>query len=133
MRVFLITALLLAACAPVTNVPPAEPGSDDIHFNAERVSADVIRLSLDNGTRSPIGYNLCTSELQRRGGSEWVTVPTDEVCTMELRTLNPGADATFEKRLPADLPPGEYRYVTGVESPLGTPQTRVATGAFEVR
>ena len=123
MKFLLMTALLLAACAPVASAPA-------IHFNAERVSSDTVRLSLDNGTQSQIGYNLCTSALERRSGSEWVSVPTDDVCTMELRTLNPGADATFEKKLPAGLPAGDYRYVTRVETPLGTSQTTVATNPF---
>ena len=55
---------------------------------------------------------------------------TGDICTMELRTLNPGADATLEKQLPASLPSGEYRYVTNVESPLGSAQTGVASNAF---
>ena len=32
--------------------------------------------------------------------------------------------------LPASLPSGEYRYVTNVESPLGSAQTGVASNSF---
>lgn len=49
---------------------------------------------------------------------------------MELLTLNPGADATFEKKLPANLAAGEYRYATSVENPLGSSGTTVVTNAF---
>ena len=123
MKALLTLALFLAACAPVASAP-------GLHFSAERVSADTVRLALDNGTQSQVGYNLCTSALQRRDGSEWAAIDTGDVCTMELRTLNPGADATFEKKLPANLQAGEYRYATRVESPLGSAGTTVATNAF---
>lgn len=132
--VFLVLAMTFAACAPVQTAPPAADSSaDGVRLSVERVSAGVIRLALDNGSRSPIGYNLCTSMLQRREGSAWTSVPTGEICTMQLSTLNPGHDATFEKRLPASLPAGEYRYVSSVESPLGTSAVRIATDPFPVR
>ena len=125
MKTLLIAALLLlAACTPVTTTTPG------VRLHAEAVSPSAVRLTLDNGTQAQIGYNLCASRLQRRDGAEWTPVQTDEVCTMELRTLNPGADATFEKQLPASLPAGEYRYVTNVESPLGSSQTAVASNTF---
>ena len=59
-------------------------------------------------------------------------VETGEICTMELRTLNPGHDATFEKRLPSPLAAGDYRYVTGVESPLGGSRVVLETNPFPV-
>lgn len=123
MKPFLLAALLVAACAPVTSTSP-------IRLGAEPVAPDTIRLTLDNGTTSPIGYNLCASGLQQRSGSNWEPYHTDDVCTMELRTLNPGADATYEKRLPANLPGGEYRYVTSVESPLGGSQVTLDSNTF---
>jgi hypothetical protein len=123
MKAFVVAALLLAACAPVATAP-------GVRLHAEAVSPGTVRLTLDNGTDAQIGYNLCASGLQRRDGSAWTPVETGDVCTMELRTLNPGADATFEKQLPASLPSGEYRYVTNVESPLGSAQTGVASNSF---
>jgi len=89
-----------------------------------------MRLTLDNGESHQIGYNLCSSLLERRDGTMWTAVPTDEVCTAVLLTLNPGRDATFEKRLPSDLPAGEYRYRTSIESPLGMPMTVITTAPF---
>lgn len=126
-------SLFLFACAPVQTVPPPEnvnEPSSRVRLSAERLSQQAVRLTLDNGERHPIGYNLCTSTLQRRTGTSWAAVQTDEMCTMQLSTLNPGADATFQKSLPADLRPGEYRYVASVESPLGTAQRAVASNAF---
>jgi hypothetical protein len=132
----LLLASILTACAPVATTPqptpPSAPSSARVFFTAERVASGAVRLALDNGERHPIGYNLCNSDLERRTSSGWERVPTDDVCTMQLLTLNAGHDATFEKRLPTLLPAGEYRYVTGIESPLGTPQVRVATDPFSV-
>jgi len=138
----IVFAAFLAACAPLTSTPPAEAPAGTpaesaatspvggVHFAAERVSPEVIRLSLDNGASQSIGYNLCSSSLERRTGSTWSNVPTGEVCTMQQLTLNPGADATFQKDLPANLGAGEYRYVTSIESPIGTAPKRVATAPF---
>lgn len=126
--------LFLVACAPIQNTPPPIDSSSAsaVRFSVERVSPGVMRLALDNGEPHQIGYNLCPAALQRRSGTTWTPVDTDEVCTMQLLMLNPGRDATLEKRLPANLPAGEYRYVTSVESPLGTPQVGIATDPFSV-
>jgi hypothetical protein len=125
-----ILILLLAGCAPMQTTTPAAPSTvDGVRFAATNEAGKVL-LMLDNGTRQPIGYNLCSSQLQKRDGTGWSDVATDDVCTMELRTLNPGFDATFEKRLPASLAAGEYRYVTRIESPVGTPPGPIASNGF---
>lgn len=130
--VFLV--FLAVACAPVASAPEPSPQPNSrVFFTAERVSPATVRLALDNGSPDPIGYNLCTSELQRRGTSGWIPVDTGEVCTMEMRTLSPGHDATFEKQLPSGLAAGDYRYVTGIESPLGGSRVVLETDAFTVR
>lgn len=118
-------AVSIAACTTT----PSSPG---VLLSVERVSPGVMRLTLDNGRFHPIGYNLCTSGLQQKDGASWTAVPTGDICTMELRTLNPGADATFEKTLPSRLPTGEYRYVTSVEDPVGTEQKGVASPPFSL-
>lgn len=100
-------ALVLTGCAAAS----AESG-DQVTLTAARAGQKVM-LTLRNGTAAPVGYNLCSSTLQRRWES-WEAVKTDEVCTMEIRTLEPGGSATFEKTLPSDPRSGEYRYVTNV-------------------
>lgn len=122
----LLITLVVTACA----THPVAETSPDVRFGFEPVSPAVLRLTLDNGSTNQIGYNLCASTLQRREGSGWVDVPTGEICTMEIRPLQPGTDATFEKRLPAPLEAGEYRYVTSIEDPAGTPASRIATREF---
>lgn len=121
-----VLALVLSACAPLQSRDGA------VTLDAERVSPEMVRLTLRNGTASPVGYNLCSSVLEHETGTTWSQVRTGEVCTMELRTLAPGDSATFDKRLPADLPAGDYRYLTSVESPLGTAQAGIASDSFPV-
>jgi hypothetical protein len=141
--ILLTLSFFVISCAPVAPSPqaPAEEtpapqtGSNitGVHFGAERVSATSMRLSLDNGAQQAIGYNLCNSELQRRTGSDWARVPSDTMCTMQLMTLNPGHDATFEKDLPAGLEAGEYRFVTSIENPLEAAPAAITTDSFVVR
>ena len=130
MKSLVFATVLLAACASVPPGPQTSSSSAGVHFAAERLSSDAVRLMLDNGAAGRIGYNLCSSELQRRDGDQWIRVDTGDICTMQLMTLNAGHDATFEKRLPSTLSPGEYRYVTSIENPIGSPMTRLATAPF---
>lgn len=126
---FLALSLALA-CVP-TVPPPSEAVDGEVLLRADK-SGNRVELELDNGTEDRIGYNLCTSALERRTGSSWVNVPTDTMCTMELRTLSPGQKDRFTHQLPAGLSAGEYRFVTGVEAPLGAPQTSVVSNSFRV-
>lgn len=105
----LLLALTLSACAMNQAGVPA--GS--VSLAADRSGSEV-RLTLRNDSATEIQYNLCTSALQRRMGTSWQEVQTGDVCTMELRGLQPGRSATFDKSLPSALPGGEYRYVTRV-------------------
>jgi hypothetical protein len=75
-----------------------------------------VHLTLHNESGGPIGYNLCTSALQRKLSDGWDPVETGEICTMEIRTLPNGESATFDKTLPDDTPVGQYRYTTSIET-----------------
>ncbi len=135
-RIAFLLTVFLVACAPVpvsSTPPPADAHASVVTLTAERIDAARVRLILQNGSNGAVGYNLCTSGLQKRNGPAWEQVGTGDICTMELRSLPPGQDATFEKRLPEDLPAGEYRYSTSVEIPMGNAQVRVATSAFAVK
>jgi predicted carbohydrate-binding protein with CBM5 and CBM33 domain len=105
--------LLLSLALVLTGVAGCAASSaesnDQVTLTAARTGQRVL-LTLRNGSATPVSYNLCSSTLQR--GLSWEAVETDEVCTMELRTLEPGGTATFEKTLPSELRSGEYRYVT---------------------
>lgn len=76
---------------------------------------DSITLTLENGLAEPIGYNLCTNALERQDGGTWQTVPSDRMCTMELRLLEPGASATYRQQIEPGLTAGVYRFMTSFE------------------
>jgi hypothetical protein len=88
----------------------------------------TLELRLVNQSTGQLGYNLCTSSLERRSGQAWQPVATQRICTMELRTLKPGEEARYPLELDG-LPPGEYRASTRVE---GLPAA-VTTEPFQLR
>jgi hypothetical protein len=51
---------------------------------------------------------------------------------MELRNLASRETATFTQQLPSSLGAGEYRFVTGVESPVGSPRIGIASNSFRI-
>jgi len=122
---------------------PRGPAATDSEFAGIRLHVEPpvaapgaeVALVLANGGSAAIGFNLCMSILERLSAHAWVPVPVAAVCTRELRTAAPGTQARYTKRLPAALPPGIYRYVTGVESPVNAAarHRRVEGEAFEVR
>lgn len=114
MRGALWLAAALAACgtarqvtgtevATLTVVPVVVPAGDSVTIALATTAGDGVR------------YNLCTATLEHRANRDWVPVPSDRVCTLELRTLLPGDRARFTMHLPAMLEGGEYRYHARVE------------------
>lgn len=112
--IVLIT-FLTAACAP--SVQNGGAGSDislEVVPDEARPGA-TMELVLTNETSGSIGYNLCTSSLERRTSGGWAGVQTDRVCTMELRTLPAGESTRYSYDLPTDMGEGEYRFLATVE------------------
>lgn len=109
-----------------------EPSGDVTLLAAPaRVSEGAtVTLTLRNGSRERVGYNLCTSDLQTSAGR---SVPTSRVCTMELRTLEPGGTADHRYKLPLNMPGGSYRFVTQVEWMQSGRRDGVESNSFEVR
>lgn len=89
----------------------------------------TLNLTLANGSDQPLGYNLCTSAIETGAGAP---VQSDRVCTMELRTVEPGRSATYAFELPDDIAPGRYRLVTNIHFMQSGAQTSVRTGTFKV-
>lgn len=112
--------------------PAPEPaGPVTLAAAPRRTSAgSTVTLTLSNGSRQAVGYNLCTSALQTRAGR---AVDTDRVCTLELRTLNPGQRATYGYELPASLPDGRYRFSTGLDRMPEGGRTTVISNNIAVR
>ena len=105
--------------------------SPGVTLNAVK-SGNSVDLTLNNGSASAIGYNLCSSALMRRTGNTWTSVATNQMCTMELRTLPPGESAHFRHTLPSGIAQGDYRYETGAETPLNGERTGVISNSFSV-
>jgi hypothetical protein len=95
MAMLLLSLAVLGGCA----MAGAE-SEDGVTLTAARTGSKVL-LTLRNNSAAPVGYNLCSSELQR--GAAWEPVETGDICTMEIRMLERGGSATFEKTLASDL------------------------------
>jgi len=87
-------------------------------------------LTLDNGSKEQVGYNLCTSALETSAGR---AVPTGRICTMELRTLEPGKTVNYPYKLPVNMTAGNYRFVTQVEWIASGRRSGVRSNGFEIR
>lgn len=113
------TLVLWGACTPMSSESP--PADLVLRVAPATVEpGDSVTLVLVNESSGAIGYNLCTSALQRQSGGEWQRVASERVCTLELRTLEPGNEDDYTLTLPEDLAAGEYRFITSIE--------RMATG-----
>jgi hypothetical protein len=133
MRIILSAATILL-CACSTGMQSGDPAAD-VHLTVQPTTAaagDSIVLSLHNGTGGQIGYNLCASSLTRRTGDSWTAVPSDVICTMELRLLEGGQSASYRTTLPGGLSPGEYRYNTGIEVMQTNERRAVTSSGFTV-
>ena len=109
-----------------------QPSADvELSVSPEQTSQDsTLTLTLRNGSEQQVGYNLCTSALETAGGRE---VPTSRVCTMELRTLEPGRTATYRYTLPVNVAQGSYRIAAQVSWMQSNRTGPVRSDAFEVR
>jgi len=125
-------AALLGACgAPQAGGGPA-PGVEFEVRPASAAPGGRVELVLTNGSPGTLGYNLCNSGLERRHGGGWEAVPSDRVCTRELRTLPPGEQARYPLDLPTGLAPDEYRFLTTLEDMAAGTRDGVASEPFRV-
>jgi hypothetical protein len=109
-------AVILALTASAAAGTRCGHPSITLDVRPERVApGDSLRLVLRNGSTEALGYNLCLSALERRVDDTRQTVPSDRVCTMELRILAPNQAAEYATEVPDTLSAGEYRYTTEVE------------------
>ncbi len=110
-KMFFILAFGIAACSARPN------GTADVELRVEPTTlqaGDTATLILRNNSSVTLGYNLCPTALERKDGEMWQAIPSERMCTMELRMLEPGQEASYRYGLPTDLVAGDYRFVTGV-------------------
>jgi hypothetical protein len=132
----LTTCMAWTGCAPhPNNESGAGAGANFAVLTVQpaqvRAGGDI-ELTLTNRSEHELGYNLCTSAIERQPPGGTQPIPLAEACTMELRLLAPGAAATFRHTLPAAVVPGTYRAHTGVEWPLGESRVGVVSSPFVV-
>lgn len=131
MRFLVVTALLaLTGCTQAL-----QNGAGPVSLMVEPQAlapGDSLTLILRNDSQTEIGYNLCSSGLEQNADGGWRTVPSDRVCTMELRMLAPGEVARYPLELELGLTPGEYRYVTQAGSLEGGDRGPVRSAPFRV-
>jgi hypothetical protein len=99
---------------------------------SESSPGDSVTVTLTTTRERGVGYNLCAGTLEHRTGDTWQPLPPNRVCTMELRILQPGDEASFTLALEPSLGPGEYRYHVSVEQMDGTGMTAVRSDPFTV-
>jgi hypothetical protein len=128
---FLALLVLAGGCMTTNGAVGANALTLSVAPESPTPGAEVT-LILRNRSEEMIGYNLCTSSLMRQVGDAWEPVPSDRVCTMELRTLEPGDEATFPLEMEADVPAGTYRFETRIEWLERQTGDRVATSPFTI-
>jgi hypothetical protein len=139
--VLMPAVLMLAACtAAAPTMPPASPAAAapaiaPLRLMIQPVEAragGTVTMLLHNRSAETVGYNLCSSALEHHNRTEWVPVPTSDVCTRELRMLPPGAEARYQRQLPDALPAGEYRYLTTIEMQGSGTTERLVSDGFSI-
>jgi hypothetical protein len=123
---------LLCGCGPTVQTDMTNSDVVLLVAPVPATAGDSVTLTLENGLAQPIGYNLCTSGLERQDGEDWQPVPSDRVCTMELRLLEPGERASFTLQLQPELTGGVYRFRTNVERMEAGESDVAQTGPFRV-
>jgi hypothetical protein len=126
----MLLGLALSACGPSMQ---SGASVSNVSLNAAPTAAgDSIVLTLTNGSGQQVGYNLCPTAVEQRVDTGWQAVPNDRVCTMELRTLEPGTNATYTTAFPPGTTAGDYRFAAGVEIPLGGERRTVSSNLVRV-
>lgn len=107
---------------PVVAASTALPGS-------------VLQVTFTNTVDREFWFNPCERVVQRREGEGWVLLPEElRMCNSMAYILRPNAERHEGVDVPADLGPGEYRFVFTMRAPA-TPDVahRPASTAFVVR
>lgn len=142
-RAVLAAALVLALAGcetPMSSGVGTAPGRPDGTLEvlrvdgAEHARGGPLSFRLVNTTRSPLGYNLCRSTLERQDDDHlWrAMVEVAEACTAEIRTLPPGAAADFSFRISPRARPGIYRIATDVHDARANVRLRAVSNTFRV-
>ena len=135
-------ALLHSGCSePMLPHPEGSPAiraedASGVVFQADRTGyshGDTAKIVLRNETDATIGYNLCTSARELRGGSGWKRYETLRLCAAAFFNLAPGEEAVLSEPITREWQPGEYRMVTTINMPARNAHGEVFTPSFTVK
>ena len=127
-----LSPFLFACSAPIPATPAAAAEEVRLTVEPEEEDSTGYLLTLENHSRSSLGYNLCASVLERQTGEGWVTVSPVPECKMEVRALTPGNTDSLIHHRTRPLEPGLYRFTTTIELPLGDKSAALSTASFAV-
>lgn len=113
--------LIASGCLTIRPYDPG-PGKrvaasviQETFLSGESVNVTISNLS-DVTLYYPDGF--CRTELQRRDGTKWMTVPDRSVrCPIELGFLEPGQAVVHQYRLPKGVAVGTYRLTMPMPKP----------------
>lgn len=140
----LLLTVALTACHGGENNPLSPLGSSGaatvpgLRYETDRAaysSSDEIVSQLVNASEHDVGYNLCTSALERRTGGGWAVVrrSPERPCILPLYILRPGQTTTYREPASAVPQPGTYRLRAQVEAPLNNGTRHITTPPFTVQ
>lgn len=140
----LLLTAALAACGGGEKNPLSPLGSSGaatipgLAYTTNRTAYarnDEIVSQLVNTSERDVGYNLCTSALERRTGSGWVVVRRnpDHPCILPLYILRPGQTASYRELASVVPSAGTYRLRAHVETPLNNGMRHITTNPFTVQ
>lgn len=135
-----LLALFIAGCEQTPMIghgspPHADEAPQLMRTDArEYTTGAPVTVALVNRTPRALHYNLCRSRIERRSEDDWRTAreALAEVCTAELRTLLPGATATFAFSSAQHLRTGEYRVSTELHETDGRGSFRAISNTFRL-
>lgn len=140
----LLLTTALVACGGSGTDPLSPLGSSGdatvrgLRYETDRAAYsrnDEIVSQLVNASEHAVGYNLCTSALERRTGGGWAVVQRspERPCILPLYILRPGQTTTYREPASAVPSPGTYRLRAQVEAPLNNGTRHITTPPFTVQ
>lgn len=131
-RLFVISALVLAACSEA--VAPNPAGIELAIDRPVYVAGESVSTQLINKSNESIGIGACDLRLERFSGGSWELVgPQSVLCIGIMYVI--GAGGMREAILPLDaaLPAGRYRLRQTIYPQTQLPTELVRSGPFQIQ
>ncbi len=133
-RIFLLFITISLTTCNVNN--SASNSLEEVNFETVQDSYtlnSVVTVVLTNTSTETVGYNPCTSTLQRKQVIRWETVEKNSICSAYLALLEPGETTQYKINLQQGYSlqkTGIYRIITEVQFKEET--FKLATDPFSI-